>query len=398
MDDRIIICKKDDISVTAVFSGKVCNKLYLDSNRDGMRIGDIYVGRIDKLVDNVKAAFVNIGTEQNVYVPYEKMKNPAAEPMHADGRIHEGDRILVQIERMPAKNKPATAVADISLVGCAVILFPGREGVSFSKKIEDSGFRDSMKQQYAPLLKEWQQGIMFRTNSPSYTAEVIHEEILRLKKDYESIRKEFTYKRYGERVYKGLPAHLTVFRDAYLQDIQEIVTQEQESYDYLKQLPIVHGKNVRIRTEKDSEVSLYHLYDLKKCFNDALSRKVWLKSGGFLVFDVTEALTVIDVNSGKASANKGSGNSLHQINLEAAEEILHQIRLRNLSGIILVDFINTDGSDDADKLMQFLKEQAQLDRGNTIIVDITKLGLVEITRVKTDAPLSETVKKLSFQP
>lgn len=393
MDDRIIVCKKDDVSITALFRGNICHRILMSKSDRDFRIGNIYTGRIEKLVDNVKAAFVDIGFEQNVYVPFEKMQMPLTLPAHSDGKIHEGDKILVQIERMPSKNKPASAAGDFSLVGNSVVLFYGRKGISFSKKINDSAFRESKKINYFDFESL---GLMFRTNAPYYSDSVIQEEVQDLKRIYDAILKDFSHSLPGKCLYKGLQENLCIFRDEYIRDIKEIVVEETEIYSYLKNLPSFN--NIDIRLHQDSSVSLYHIYDLKKVINDALARRVWLKSGAYLVFDNTEALTVIDVNSGKASAAKSGKNILHRINLEAAEEILHQIALRNLSGIIIVDFINSDGNGDTAELLHYLEDKTYGDRVHTRIVDITKLGLAELTREKTDAPLSEVVKSLNFIP
>ena len=397
MEYQIVVCSKDDIRITAVFSDRICKRILIGKSDENFQVGDIYCGRIEKMVDNVKAAFVNIGMKQNVYVPYDKMKEAITRPGHADGKVHEGDTILVQIERMPSKNKPATAVGDFSLVGNSVILFHGRTGVSFSKKIENSAFRERMKEQFGQCYKN-DTGIMFRTNAPLYQEEIIHTEIHKLTAAYEKLVHDFGYSVTGKCLYHGIPQNLTVFRDEYLSDISEIVTEEEDVYSYLKENPFISETGIHLRYEKNREVSLYHLYDMKKVLSEALARKVWLKSGGYLVIDTTEAMTVIDVNSGKASDAKNKKNLLHQVNLEAADEILHQISLRNLSGIIIVDFINTDGDNDSVELNKYLKANAKNDHGHTSIVDITKLGLVEITREKQEAPLSELVKSLGFIP
>ncbi len=397
MDDRIIICRKDGFLVTAVFSGKECNRLSVCKASDDMRIGNIYIGRIASIVPNMNACFADIGTGQNVYVPLEKTAGALSSPAHADGKLHVGDSILLQIDRLPSKQKAASATGAVSLVGNAVCLLQGRKGISFSKKIKAPGFRDNIRKLFEGKTEEGF-GVMLRTNSVAFAEERIVAEYEKLRDTYQEILRRFQCGVPGVCLYQGLPEYMTMFRDEYLSELDEVVTDDPDVYKEMEEylaafLPDYAGKLRKYDSEK---VSLYYLYDLRKVISDALSRTVSLPGGGNLVFDKTEAMTVVDVNSGRGSA-VSKKNALHAVNLEAARELARQMRLRSLSGMILCDFISTDGSDDASDLLTKLREFTKDDR-DTDVVDITKLGIVEITRQKRDVPLYETVKKLGFMP
>lgn len=351
------------------------------------------------MVPSMNACFVNIGFTDNVYVPFEKMNSPYIEPAHRDGKIHVGDKLLVMIERLPSKNKPASAVMDISLVGNKLVLLQGRKGLSFSKKITDSERREALKSLFAEKKCD-DFGLMLRTNAPFSSDEELLTEYSLLTDTFRSITERFRYGKEGTRLYQGLPEYLCFLRDEYLPELSELVTDDPDIFSqvqaYCKQfLPNVSDK---VRFYADKRISLYHVYDMKRIIEEATARKVWLKSGASLVFDKTEAMTVIDVNSDKASEAKGAKGLLHQINLEAAEEIMHQLMLRNLSGIIIVDFINTKGSDDEKELFKLLQELSRRDYRRTVAVDITELGLVELTREKREVPISERIRQLSFIP
>ena len=397
MDDRIIICRKDGFLVTAVFRGKECNRLSVCKASEDMRIGNIYIGRIASIVPNMNACFADIGTGQNVHVPLEKTEGALCAPAHADGKLHVGDSILLQIDRLPSKQKVASATGAVSLVGNAVCLLQGRKGISFSKKIVTPGFRDSIRKVFEGRTEEGF-GVMLRTNSVAFAEERIVAEYEKLRGTYQEILRRFQCGVPGVCLYQGLPEYMTMFRDEYLSELDEVVTDDPDVYKEMEEylaafLPDYAGKLRKYDSEK---VSLYHLYDLRKVISDALSRTVSLPGGGNLVFDKTEAMTVVDVYSGRGSA-VSKKNALHAVNLEAARELARQMRLRSLSGMILCDFISTDGSDDAADLLTKLREFTKDDR-DTDVVDITKLGIVEITRQKRDVPLYETVKKLGFMP
>ena len=396
MDDRIIICRKDECVVSALFRGNTCFRLAVCRDDDTLRVGNIYIGRVDSIVDNVNAAFVDIGLRTNVYVPLKKLYGAYATPAHADGRIHKGDNVLVQIDRLPSGIKPASATGEISLVGNAVVLLRERNGVSFSKMIDDPEFRASMRELFRERKSD-EYGIMFRTNAPYFETDKIVAEYELLKKEYEEILQHFQFGKPGTCLKEGLPDYMKMFRDEHLTDLSEIVTDDENVYGRITQycadyLPELAGK---IRKYDSDQVSLYHVYDLSKNFKEALSKVVFLKNGGSIVIEKTEAMTVIDVNSSKASDSRKK-NALHEINLEAAKEIARQLELRSMSGMILCDFISTGRIDD-DNLISRMKEFTKGDR-SVCVVDVTPLGIMEITRTKVDAPLAEAVKKTGFNP
>lgn len=396
MDDRIIICKKDGNIVTAVFRGNVCFRLSVNPADEPLRIGNIYTGRIASMVPNMNACFTDIGIGENVYIPLEKLKNAIHGPAHADGKLHQGDSVLVQIDRLPAKQKKAGATGDLSFVGNAVVLLMGRKGVSFSKRIDNPGFRDRMRSLFEGKT-EPEFGIMLRTNAPYFEEEQILAEFETLRQEMREAVRKFEIMLPGTCIREDLPEYLKAFRDEHLSELSEIVTDDDSVYSVLrgfftKFLPELSEK---VRLYSDHSVSLYHLYDLTKAFHEALARTVSLKCGGNVVFDRTEAMTVCDVNSGRGSA--AAKTALSDINREAAKEIARQMELRGLSGMILCDFISSCGADGKKDLLDFMKECTAHDR-SIDVVDITRLGIMEITREKTGAPLYEVVKNLEFDP
>lgn len=398
MDDRIVICRKDGTIITGIFRDGQCRKLSFEAEKGKvLRSGAVYTGRVEKIVPSMKSCFVNIGLEENVYVPFEKLTNGVTSPQHKDERIHEGDRILVQIEKPPSKQKPASGVGDYSLAGTSVAFLRGRSGLQFSKKISDSGFRELVKREIR-IPDDTSCGIMIRTNAFFYGIETIRRELAALSETEWEILKRFEYTEPGTCLYEGVPDYLLAYRDEYMLEQTDIVTDVPEVYRSMRQFfeMFIPERADRIRMHDSDSIGLYHLYEFKKNIDEAVSRKVWLKSGGNIVFDRTEAMTVIDVNSGKATAGSNGQESLRRTNDEAALEIARQLELRNLSGMILIDFINTGNKEDERQLLQKMDSYTRKDRSYVSVVDMTALGIMELTREKKEPPVSERLKELNF--
>ena len=399
MEDRIIICRKDDALITALFRENRCRRLSFSKEQTGLCIGDIYVGRVSDMVPKMNACFVDIGAEGKIYVPLQKLSTAFHAPEHADGKIHEGDSVAVQIDRLSARNKPAAGTGELSLCGNTVVVLSGRKGLIFSKKINDREFIASAKDLLKDSLSD-NFGIMLRTNSVYYDLEQIRSECSRLTENHTGLSEKFPHSVKGTCLYRGAKEYLRLFRDEYLSDLAEIITDDGTVFKELSELfENIHADRApKIRLYDSEAVSLYAVYDMKRNIEEALRRKVFLKSGGTLVFDRTEAMTVVDVNSGSASGGKQNSQSLSAINLEAAEELARQMELRNLSGMILADFINTDCAEFESQLLKSLREQTAKDRSKVTVVDITPLGIVEITREKSSAPIAEQIKEFGFVP
>jgi ribonuclease G len=286
--------------------------------------------------------------------------------------------------------------SNINLTGKFIALTYGKSSVGVSTKIEDANERKRLRSLVRPYItKEY--GIIVRTNSAFMQDDLIINEINNLIELYKSIRAYGVHKSRYSLLYRTPPGYIWDIRDGYSDRLDEFVTDDEELYEHMKEYLIQHQPEDKdkLRLYQDHSLSLSSLYGIKEKINDAVRPMVWLKSGGTLVIQPTEALTVIDVNTGKATAGKKKvQETFLKVNLEAAKEIAKQIRLRNISGIIIIDFIDMDLQKNKDQLMAELEEHFKKDPIKTTLVDMTALGLVEVTRKKLRKPLHEQVNDL----
>jgi len=233
--------------------------------------------------------------------------------------------------------------------------------------------------------------VIVRTNAWGIEPELIITELKQLKQKYQSIIEASSFRTCYSMLMEAEPSYIGRLRDTYTESMEEIVTDDEVIYEQIKEYLTLNLPELvsHARLYQDSLVSMAKLYQLEKSMEEALSKHVWLKSGGYLVIEPTEAMTVIDVNTGKYTGKKNLHDTIMKINLEAAEEISHQMRLRNLSGIILVDFIDMDTEEDKKLLLKTLSSHCAKDPVKTTVVDITRLNLVEITRKKIRKPFHE---------
>lgn len=349
--------------------------------------GSMFVGKVKNIVKNIGAAFVEYRPGVNGY--YSLAGNPA--PVYTDGKDHaalkSGDEIVVQVERAAVKTKDAVLTSKYSLTGQYAVVTCGEGKLGISSKIRDTVWRKER-------TEEWEEkkamfsipaGLILRTNAYEVSPEEIWAEAAALNEKLAGILSYAKTRTCPSALYMPESFALRVARDAYLEQTEEIITDLSEVFEELKDVsPIL------VRFYDDS-FPLSALYHLETALDRALSKTVHLKSGGSLVIEPTEAMTVVDVNSGKNTDKKDKSQTYFLTNLEAAKELALQLRLRNLSGIIVVDFIDMDQKEQKEALLKKLRGYLSDDPVRTILVDMTPLGLVEITRKKIRKPLHEVL-------
>lgn len=357
------------------------------NDEENLIYNNIYVARVKDVVTNINAAFLEIAPGQICYFSLDE-KNVLFLNRKNTTKVCEGDLILVQVVKEAVKTKAAVVSCEINLSGKYVVLTVGKGYfVGVSHKITDKGRQKHLKQLVAPYASD-NFGFVVRTGADNAEDGDIEEEIRSLSEEYKKIletaktRTAFTLIRKNES-----PVNLNI-ENAHLEPEDEIVTDDAGLYE-----EIVSGKHrANVRLYDDKEISLLRAYSVETRIEKALAKNVWLKNGGYLVIEPTEALTVIDVNTGKFDGKeKDREETFLKINLEAAKEIARQLRLRNISGIILVDFINMKSSDSRKVLISELERQLYKDRIQTRFVDFTGLGLAEITRQKKKKPIYENI-------
>lgn len=386
MDKLVVTRWKDKVCTAVVTAGKI-SQLMLEPDGSTSLLGNIYIGKVQKVVSNINAAFIDIGPGQTGYFSMDERQG--------SGKLKAGAEVLVQVGRDAVKTKAPVLTENLSFTGRYCVLTAGKTGIGFSAKINDAGYKARLRPQLDMVLEADRQslGVIVRTNAVTADDQVILQELAALKKVWRGLVEEAACRTCYSCLYRALPGYITVIRDSFCGSLEEIVTDVPAYYDELKgYLEQYQPEDMdRLTFYEDRLLPLAKLYSLDTAFEKALGRNVWLKSGGYLVIEPTEAMTVIDVNTGKYSGKKKMQETILKINLEAADEIGRQLRLRNLSGIIMVDFIDMEREEDRKLLLAHMGDIVSKDPVKTVVVDMTKLNLVEITRKKVRRPLHEQV-------
>ena len=373
-----------------------------ESEQAAAPLNSIYVGKVMNVAKNINAAFVELTKGQRAFLPLSHAENACILNRKADGRILAGDELLVQVEREAVKTKEPVLTMEISIAGRYAVVFPGKDSgrLQFSGKLSDEERLSIARAcSEAGITEEILAScsLIVRTNA----AELSYCRYAPLISEAKALLAQASalWQTAGTRtcyscLYRPESGFLTAVRDTPQEPYEEILTDDRQLYGQLhvwleRSYPEVLG---RLRLYEDISLSLPSLYGLSKKLREALEKRVWLKSGGYLVIEPTEALTVIDVNSGKYTGKKGMRDTFRLINREAALEIARQLRLRNLSGIILVDFISMDKKEDERELLHLLSAELKKDPVRAAVVDMTALGLVELTRKKVRRSLYEQLK------
>ena len=366
----------------------------------GLRPGEIRLGRVQKVLKGLNAAFVEVQPGAACYLPLEKAKHPVFSKKMPSEKVVQGDELLVQITKEADGTKLAAATTNLSFSGHYLVVTNENRFLSFSKKLTD-GRKAELKQ----LLTAYDAydpqefGLIVRTNAQGAPDEAILQEYKALAERMKNLLRTARYRTCYTCFTPEAPFYLSYLKNAYTDRLTEIVTDDPDVYrelaDYICRYPDCGKIALRFA---DTDYPLSKAYNLEREIERALSRIVHLPCGGYLVIDPTEAMTVIDVNSGKSTGTKDKAKHFAKVNREAAAEIARQLRLRGLSGIIIADFINMETDEERTDLLHYLRACLSRDPVPTQVVDITKLGLVEITRRKSVRSLKEQLQSKTDNP
>ena len=372
--------------------GRICQLNPMSLNSDSI-LGNIYIGKVKNIQKNIQAAFVEIENGIMCYYSMAEKASPCFVNVKKNNVLKIGDEMIVQVSKEGIKSKLPYVSSNLNFTGRYLVLTSERKELGFSGKL-----KKEEKKQIREILKDKipeNVGIIVRTNCRDAQEEEILHELEELMKRYEAVLQKGKSRVCFSVLEKSMPEYVQILQNLYSQDLEEIVTDKQELYECAVQYLKGYKQQEKIvRYYEDKLLPLYKLYNLEKAFEQAQNERVWLKSGGFLVIQQTEAFVCIDVNSGKFTSKKDMQETFRKINLEAAKEIAWQLRLRNLSGIILIDFINMERDEDKEELMQTLQRYLWQDSIKGTVVDMTELNIVEVTRKKVRKSLAEELKEL----
>lgn len=398
--NKLIVTRWRGRILSALMSDSRCRSLSLEPEESGSLLGNIYIGKVKNIVKNINAAFIDLGGGKTGYYSLSENRehrftSPLAAAGAQEGRgLKQGDEIIVQVSRDAVKTKDPVLSSNLNFTGKYSVVTLGKTQIGFSAKITDPVWKEEVKEYLLALKEETGRngfGVIVRTNAKETTKEVIGGEVLALKQRMDELLAKAENRTCFTLLEGAEPSFILSLRDTYAGSLQSVITDDKICYEEMRRYL---DKNQKADLEKlqfyqDPLLPLIKLYKLEAALEEALERRVWLKSGGYLVIEPTEALTVVDVNTGKYSGKKNAEDTILKINLEAAAETARQLCLRNLSGIIIVDFIDMAREEHKQQLLTALEEELKKDPVKTVLVDMTKLGLVEITRKKVRKPLHE---------
>lgn len=394
VDREMIVRTTADRVQIGVLEDKVLVEHYVARSSESSLIGNVYLGRVQNVLPSMEAAFVDIGRGRNAVLYSGEVDWSEFEGGNTARKIENalkpGDQILVQVTKDPVGHKGARLTSQISLPGRFLVYVPGGAMNGISRKLPDTE-RARLKKILKEVLPSGA-GVIVRTAAEGATEEQLTHDVQRLTRQWESIQKRVA-KGGGPVLLHSEPDMLIkIIRDVFNEDFQRLLISGQDTYTVIENYLSQVAPDLLTRVERyDGERDVFDEYRVTEQIAKALDRKVWLPSGGSLVIDRTEAMTVVDVNTGKFV---GSGGNLEETvtknNLEAAEEIVRQLRLRDIGGIIVVDFIDMVLESNRDLVLRRMVECLSRDRTKHQVAEVTSLGLVQMTRKKLGLGLLES--------
>lgn len=354
--------------------------------------GNIYIGRVKDVVKHIHGAFLDLGNGMKAYYPLDDKATPFYTRKGSSANIQQGDELLVQIKKEAVKTKDPAVTSEISISSAYFVAFLNNPAIHYSGKMSQEA-----KERIKCVLSELDTrgfGIIVRTNAEDASKEELAQDLEHLCCRMEELKSKAPFRPAGTLLYQMPGEYLNVIKNTRMDQLEEILTDDPGLYDEIRDYlstsqPVLLSK---LRLYQDRLLPLSSLYSVETRVEEAFQEKIWLKCGGYLVIQETEALTVVDVNSGKFTSSKSKEDSFLKINLEAAEETARQLRLRNISGIIIIDFINMKSKESEKLLLKAFQTILDQDPLKAKVVDITPLGLVEMTRQRTKGTIREQMK------
>ncbi|ARU63274.1 ribonuclease G [Tumebacillus avium] len=387
-----------ELRVAILEDGRTVEYYLERSNGEGV-VGNIYRGRVANVLPGMQAAFVDIGIEKNAFLYIDDALSllPGETPPETKPKINEllreGQEIVVQVSKEAVGSKGARVTTNLSLPGRILVMMPGQPYVGVSRRIENEAERDRIKE-IAERIRDEDTGVIVRTAAEGAEASVFENDYTFLKAQWQRVQKQSKSVKVPGVVYRDLDLLSRSVRDFFTDDVDEFVVDTAEAYETVRELLQYGSKHLqeRVKLYKDKE-NLFSAHRIDQDLEKALKRKVWLKSGGFMVIDQTEALTAIDINTGKFVGTTSLEETVLKTNIEAARELVRQVRLRDLGGIIIIDFIDMRDPANKQLVLEELETQLKKDRTRAHVLGMTQLGLIEMTRKKVRQSLDEVVMR-----
>lgn len=384
---EILINKNNKQKEIALIENGKLVEYYINEENSNRREGNIYIGIVRNIIKGMQAAFVDIGTEKNSFIhlkdilpKVDEKKEKQETEIDIKDVIKSGQKILVQVKKDSNIQKGARVSTHINLSSKYIALMPHTDIITVSQKIEDKKEQERLIKLVKENLSKGN-GAVIRTSAVGKEQEII-EDIKNIERKWNKIEKAFKNDKENEPKLiaksEGIVEKMII--DLPEKSIQKIITNDTKEYKkmlkFKEENNYINEANIELEENKD----ITDVYDIKKEISKIENRKIWLKCGGFITIDKTEALTAIDVNTGKYTGNQNVEQTIYKVNEEATVEIAKQLRLRDIGGIIIIDYIDMKNEDNKKKIQCLLEEKLKKDRTKTQVEGFTKLDLIEMTR------------------
>jgi ribonuclease G len=417
MTNELVINARPHETRVALVENGVVVELHIKRGAEQELVGNIYLGKVLRVLPGMQAAFINIGIDKPAFLYVTDVYNDLhhweqimlqeedeGNNMDADissrvrfikesdinieGLLQEGQSILVQVSKEPLGTKGARATSHISLPGRHLVYMPTVDHIGISRRIEDEKERMRLKK-LMQKLRPAGEGFIVRTVSEQAPKEKLKIEMEFLTKLWKNIQRKKETSSAPSILHKELTITLRAVRDLFTREIDKLVIDSKEEYQSILEFIETFAPNLRYSIELyEGREPIFDAYGIDMEINRALDKKIWLKSGGYIVIESTEALTSIDVNTGSYVGKRNLEETIVKTNLEAVKEIAYQLRLRNIGGLIVIDFIDMDRQANRERVFMTLKEALEKDRARTTVLEMSELGLIEMTRKRTKEDIS----------
>ncbi|KJS17527.1 MAG: ribonuclease G [Peptococcaceae bacterium BRH_c4b] len=398
---EIVINVGEEETRAAMLEDRVSVEIFIERSVTQRLVGNIYKGRVENVLPGMQAAFVDIGLEKNAFL-YVEDALPSRSPDGQGGGsalganicdiLKHGQEIIVQIVKEPIGTKGPRVTTHITLPGRYLVLMPTVDYIGISRRIENEKERERLKE-LAARVKPEGMGVIVRTVAEGVLEDDLAQDIMLLNKLWRKIVQRAGHGPVPNLLHRDLELIQRLLRDVFTEDVNRLTIDSRYEYEKILDLLDITGSRLKFKVVLDEREDIFRDYGIDLELEKSLKRKVWLKCGGYIVIDQAEALTAIDVNTGKFVGSTNLEDTVLRTNLDAAAEIARQLRLRNLGGIIIVDFIDMQKEEHRQQVLQVLEDEIKKDKTKTNILGITQLGLVEMTRKKVRPSMGEVMQR-----
>jgi ribonuclease G len=389
--EEILINVTPQETRVAIVAAGVVQELLIERAASRGLVGNIYMGKVARVLPGMQSAFVEIGLTRAAFLHVADIRDHKDQPI--EKTLAEGQPILVQVVKDPIGSKGARLSTQVSIAGRLLVYLPKDPHIGISQKIEDENGRAALRERLRELLPADERGgYILRTLAETASEEELRADLAYLRHLWQTIHERSAGAEAPKLLYQDLSLAQRVLRDMVNVETTRVLVDSRENFQKLAAFSERYMPQVRARLEHYSgERPLFDLYNVETEIERALSRRVELKSGGYLMIDQTEALTTIGVNTGGYVGSRNFDDTVFKTNLEAAQAIARQLRLRNLGGIIIVDFIDMDSAEHRNAVLEELRRAMARDRTRVTLNGFTALGLVEMTRKRTRESLAHVL-------